>query len=294
MQIIGLPCGLLKMKFWENYFELTGNMFQKITSRDNQKLKYARSVRGGKVADAVYIEGVRHGEEVLRSSSAVRECFFVEDLTEDMRGRELINAVSETGANVSVVANSIFQTIADAKTSQGIILIVEKPRTLKDNFESKFKDFLNDFPVVLLLSEINNPSNLGAILRTIEAVGAAHVIISENSADAFSPKAGRAAMGANLRLNIWENAALPEVLAWANEKNLVTTAADIGAKNSYTQIDWKSPRLLIFGSEAHGLSADVLNFIEQKIYIPMENDVESLNLAVSCGIILFEAKRQIG
>lgn len=269
-------------------------MFQKITSRDNQKLKYARKVRDGRSSDAVYIEGVRQGEEVLRSDSAIRECFYAENLVEDTRGGELIKAISEIGANLSEVTNSIFQTIADTKTSQGIILIVEKPAASKEIFESRFKDFSREFPIVLFLSEINNPANLGAILRTLEAVGASHVIISENSADVFSPKAGRSAMGANLRLNIWENAGLWEVLNWAKKKNLVTTAADVDAKDSYTEINWKIPRLLIFGSEAHGLKADVLKMIEQTIYIPMQNEVESLNLAVSCGIILFEAKRQIG
>ncbi len=268
-------------------------MFQKIISRDNQKLKYARKVRDGKIKDAVYVEGRRHSGEVLRSNLTVHECFFVEGFKENTSGSELIKAISETGVNISEVENPIFQTIADTKTSQGIILIVEKPLTSKENFEVKFDEFKNNFPVVLFLSEINNPANLGAILRTVEAVGANHVIISENSADAFSPKAGRSAMGANLRLNIRENAGLPEVIIWAKEKNLVTTAADVSAKNDYTQIDWNIPRLLFFGSEAHGLSGDVLEMIEQTIYIPMENAVESLNLAVSCGIILFEAKRQI-
>jgi len=147
---------------------------------------------------------------------------------------------------------------------------------------------------VLFLSEINNPSNLGAILRTAEAVGVNGVIISENSADAFSAKSARSAMGANFRLTVRENANLKDVLLWAKKKNLVTTAADINTKNAYTQIDWKIPRLLIFGSEAHGLSVEDLKMIEEAIYVPMENGVESLNLAVSCGIILFEAKRQIG
>jgi len=268
-------------------------MFQKITSRDNQKLKYARKVRDGKIKDAVYVEGVRHGEEILRSNLTVHECFAVDGFLENKRGRQLINAFSKTGATISEVQNSVFQTIADTKTSQGIILIVERPFTSKENFEVKYNELANDFPVVLFLSEINNPSNLGAILRTVEAVGALHVIISENSADAFSPKAGRSAMGANLRLNIWENAGLPEVMIWAKEENLVTTAADIGSKSAYTQIDWNIPRLLLFGSEAHGLGGDALKLIEQTIYIPMENGVESLNLAVSCGIILFEAKHQI-
>jgi TrmH family RNA methyltransferase len=148
-----------------------------------------------------------------------------------------------------------------------------------------------NFPVIFLF-EINNPSNLGAIFRTAEAAGAAGVIISAKSAAAFSPKAMRAALGANLRLPIWENARFEQVLIWASETKAITTAADINAVKKYTEIDWNQPRLLIFGSEAHGLSENARTSIEELIYIPMQNDVESLNLAVSCGIILFEAHRQ--
>jgi len=269
-------------------------MFKKITSRDNQKLKHVRKVRDGKIKDAVFVEGVRLGEEVLRSNLTINECFFCDGFTENNRGRELINTISEAAENISEIEKTIFQTIADTKTSQGIILIVEKPLTTKENFESRFDGFSPEFPIVLYLSEINNPSNLGAILRTAEAVGVNGVIISENSADAFSAKSARSAMGANFRLTVRENANLKDVLTWAKKKNLVTTAADINTKNAYTQIDWKIPRLLIFGSEAHGLSVEDLKMIEEAIYVPMENGVESLNLAVSCGIILFEAKRQIG
>ena len=146
--------------------------------------------------------------------------------------------------------------------------------------------------MVIFLSEINNPSNLGAIFRTAEAAGAAGIIISPDSADVFSTKAIRSAMGANLRLPACENVAIEEVLAWAAKKNLVPTAADISGGVSYTQIDWKVPRLLIFGSEAHGLNDAERDSIEEVINIPMENGVESLNLAVACGIVLFEAKRQ--
>ncbi len=101
-------------------------------------------------------------------------------------------------------------------------------------------------------------------------------------------------MGASLRLPIWEGADLFEILDWARGKNLTSVCADVNAKKSYLETDWTKPRLLIFGSEAHGLSAEEKEAIEESLLIPMENGVESLNLAVSCGVILFEAKRQIG
>lgn len=267
-------------------------MIQKITSRENQKLKFAKKVRDGKVKNKIFAEGVRLAEEVLRSNLKIEEVFINENFAETKRERELINEIFAKNINASEVSDSIFQTIADTNQSQGIILIAGKPTTSKSLIENSLEQHLTKLLLVIFLHEINNPSNLGAILRTAEAVDIAGVIISANSADVFSAKAIRAALGANLRLPIWENAEFDEVLTWAKKQNLISTAADINAEKSYTEIDWKTPRLLIFGSEAHGLSEKSRAQIDELTFIPMENNVESLNLAVSCGIILFETKRQ--
>jgi len=100
-------------------------------------------------------------------------------------------------------------------------------------------------------------------------------------------------MGASFRLPIWTEADFFEVLGWAKEKNLISICADVNAKKSYLEVDWRKAHLLIFGSEAHGLSQKERESVAEGLIIPMENEVESLNLAVSAGVILFEAKRQI-
>jgi TrmH family RNA methyltransferase len=264
----------------------------KINSRDNQKLKLARKIRDGHVKDSIFVEGLRLAEEVLRSEIKISEIFVVENFDQYERNAQLLKAFQTKNVSISEVPDKLFGSIADTKTSQGIILICEKPPTERNDFETKFTLQNGQLPIVVLLHEINNPSNLGAILRTAEAVNIAGIIISKNSADVFSPKSLRASMGAGFRLNVWTNADFDQVLDWSREKNLTSVAADVNAEKSYTEIDWQKPRLLIFGSEAHGLSAEDFRKIDEGLIIPMENGVESLNLAVSCGIILFEAKRQ--
>ena len=265
---------------------------KKISSRDNQKIKYARNVREGKIKDAVFAEGVRLAEEVLRSRRKIIDCFYVETFGASQREIELINKIKTECANIAVLEERVFASIAETNSPQGIVLIVEKPSTTKENFDFRLKQTSSENAPIIFLTEINNPSNLGAILRTSEAAGAAGVIISSKSADAFSPKATRGALGSNLRLPVWEKAGFETVLSWAKEKKMIGTAADVNAPNEYHKIDWTVPRLVIFGSEAHGLSESNRRSIEELIYIPMDNEVESLNLAVSCGIILFEARRQ--
>jgi len=264
----------------------------KITSRDNQKLKFARKIRDGFVEDAVFVEGTRLAEEALRSGLNVSDILFAESFTQTERGKLFLHEAKSKNINTSEVSEKIFDSLADTKNSQGIILICEKPETGKAIVEKYLPNKLRNFPLLILLHQTNNPSNVGAILRTAEAVNVSGIILTKNSADVFSPKALRGAMGASFRLPIWTNADFNEVLIWAKEKNLVSICADVNAEKSYLEIDWKQPHLLIFGSEAHGLSAQERSAIEESLIVPMENEVESLSLAVSCGVILFEAKRQ--
>ena len=248
-------------------------------------------MRDGFINGSVFVEGLRLAEEVLRSNSKVLDVFFTEDFANNERGQAILQNLPTN--LIAEIPDKIFDSLSDTKNSQGIILICEKPTAGRQSIEANLSKNLK-FPLLVLLHRINNPANLGAILRTCEAVNVAGVITTENSADAFSPKALRGAMGANLRLPLWTNADFFEVLDWAKDKNYTSVCADINAQRNYLEIDWKKQsRLLIFGSEAHGLSEKEREKIDESLLIPMENQVESLNLAVSCGVILFEAKRQV-
>lgn len=262
----------------------------KITSRDNQKLKFARWVRDGYVKDLIFVEGLRLAEEVSRSNLKISDVLFTENFAANERGKEFLQN-AET-SNLWEISEKIFESLSDTKHSQGIIVICEKPATGKITIEKNLTTKADKSPLLILLHQINNPTNLGAILRTCEAADVAGVIQTKNSADVFSPKALRGAMGASLRLPLWTNADFFEALDWAQENNFISICADVNAEKSYLEIDWAKPRLLIFGSEAHGLTAGEREKTNESLIIPMENGVESLNLAVSCGVILFEAKRQ--
>jgi tRNA G18 (ribose-2'-O)-methylase SpoU len=100
-------------------------------------------------------------------------------------------------------------------------------------------------------------------------------------------------MGSAFRLGILEGASIDDAVSVAHRQGSIVTGASLDGAASYLEIDWSRPRLLIFGSEAHGLTEDEKSHLDEVIRIPMASDVESLNLAVSAGIILFEAKRQL-
>ena len=262
--------------------------FDKITSRDNGRLISLRKIRDGKDASSIFIEGRRLTEEALRSPMVLEECF----VSDAFDGEDLIDALIDRGTAVFFVADRLFPSISDTKTPQGIILIAKRTMPGKGAIEESLGR--TAVPLVLFLKEINNPSNLGAVLRTAEAADISGVIVSTNSTDAFSSKSIRASMGAAFRIPVWEKVAFEDMVKWAKENDLSTVASDISASATYTAIDWTQPRVMIVGSEAHGLDASEIAGVDDTILIPMENGVDSLNLAVATGIILFEAKRQNG
>lgn len=262
--------------------------FHKIQSRDNQKIKFARSVREGRECEYIFVEGLRLGEEFLKTDLQIKYAFLTRHFLDKAIAAHLVENLLSKTVDTNEIDEKVFDTLSDTKNSQGIILIGEKPLTGKEIIERH----LSPKAFIILLHQINNPSNLGAILRTAEAAGVSGVIATKGTTDVFSPKALRGAMGANFRLPFWLNAEFLEAIQWAKEKNIRTVCADINSKKSYTEIDWKESGLLIFGSEGHGLTKEEISATDESMLIPMENNVESLNVAVAGGIILFEAKRQ--
>ena len=257
-----------------------------VTSRDNPRVKEARRVRDGRQRDKIFVEGVRLLEEAVRSRINI-DCLFVSNEAR-MRVAELIEAANPT--EVYQLGNAAFQSIADTVNSQGILALAARPPLGRDLIELRMSTA--SLPLVIFLHQTNNPSNLGAIVRTAEAAGAAGVIVSSGSADAFSPKGLRASMGSSFRFPIWTDATFEEVVGWASSSGIQTVATQAAAAKTYTEVDWTRTSMLVMGSEAHGLPGDQAKRLDIRVSIPMESSVESLNLAVACGVVVFEARRQ--
>ena len=263
------------------------NPVRKIISRDNEQLKLARRIRDGRDDSKIFLEGVRLISEAARARITTEKVFVSSGFLEEMSEADITAWLRPR--HLFEVSDSTLQSIADTNNAQGIVAIAERPAIGPDTIGTVAT---SSTPVVVFLNQINNPSNLGAVIRAAEAAGVAGVITSEESANAMSPKALRAAMGSSLRLPLWTDVSLDDALAWAASKKLRTVAADISGTKSYTELDWQIPRMIVFGSEAHGLDEEDLQKIDELIVIPMEKDVESLNLAVAAGVVLFEARRQ--
>jgi RNA methyltransferase, TrmH family len=261
-----------------------------ITSRDNALVKQARAVRQGKIHERVFVEGLRLCEEAWEALGAdeIREAIYTERIAQDERGGKLLEALRGSGGRLALVTDSVFASLSDTKTPQGIALLVSRPDTSRGALNIS----ASEIPLIIILHRVNNPSNAGAILRTAEAAGASSAILTQGTTDIFSPKALRGAMGASFRLPLWTGASFEEALAWCNEHGITTVCADLRAESTHAEVDWTRPIALIVGAESTGLTAQELALAGQALRIPMRPPVESLNVAVAAAIVLYEAARQ--
>lgn len=255
-----------------------------INSAANEKLKLARRVRDGREAGLILIEGERLIEESLQSKLNLTACFHCPDLKP--RAQAILGELARRNLPIYATADAALATVSDTVNTQGLIVLAERPKYSVDQVFGT-KDLL-----VVGLDAVQDPGNFGAIVRTAEAAGASGVIALKGSVDAFAPKSLRGAMGSAFRLPIVSDLALEALFdsARAAKIQVVATAAD--AKTVYTDYDWRRPTLVIFGNEARGVSAEVMERCDDRLRIPLRPPVESLNIAAAAAAILFEAARQ--
>ncbi len=286
-----------------------------INSRDNPLLKRARAARDGRERELIFLEGLRLCEEAARVSSlTIDAVLFTKKLSDDERGRKLLAVFERAHRRAGQVDEKLFASLSDTKTPQGIIVLAERPRTDGETFARRIATEPQPIiathqttganptdtaceavvPLIVIMHRINNPANAGAMLRVTEASGATGVITTAGSTDSFSPKALRGAMGSTLRLPLWTDVDFADALAWCAACKIGTVGTDVRAEQTHTEIDWTMPRAIVLGEEGRGLTTDEAWATDQRIKIPMRAPVESLNVAVALGVILYEAARQRG
>jgi TrmH family RNA methyltransferase len=199
--------------------------------------------------------------------------------------RSVVRDADASGVPVWGLTSSVFASVSDTATPQGVLALairsVAPVRSVADL----------DGPVLVLV-DISDPGNAGTLVRAAEAAGCAGVVFAGSSTDPFGPKAVRAAAGSIVRLPVSEDAEVSTVLDELRSagRTLVATVVDGGAAPEAT--DLSVPVAILIGSEAHGLSSEVIAACSTTITIPMQSAVESINAAVAGAVVLFEAARQ--
>lgn len=211
----------------------------------------------------------------------IKSVYMTEDFYKKMPPRE-----RESYAHLEIVSESVFCHMSDTKAPQGILGVGRQPAYTLENLLG------GPQPLILVLEDLQDPGNVGTILRTAEAAGAAGVILSRQSADLFGPKAVRSTMGSIYRIPFYYADDLPETVKKIKQNGYMTYAADLAGAQVYDEKDYTGKTALLIGNEGNGLSPKLLALADASVYIPMEGRVESLNAAMAAGILLYEAARQ--
>ena len=186
-----------------------------------------------------------------------------------------------TGLNCETVEDTLFARICDTRTPQGILCVVRQPFYEREDLLGRGEPFL------LLLEDLQDPGNLGTILRTAEGAGVTGILLSRGCADLFSPKTIRSTMGSVYRVPFRYEEDLPDVLSWLAANRIHTYGAHLKGTCSYSAPDYRDGCAIFIGNEGNGLSPALTDACGTLVRIPMEGRLESLNAAVAAAILMY-------
>ncbi len=224
------------------------------------------------------VEGSKMCLEAPREQ--IQQMYVSESFLADAKHRQQIQNYS-----YEVVSDGVFSRISETKTPQGILCLVQMPKY-------GLEDLLSQSPHLLVLENIQDPGNLGTMIRAGEGAGVTGVIMDKTTVDIFNPKTIRSTMGSLFRVPFYVTEDLQLTIAELKEKGIAIYAACLDGQKLYDEPDYTLPCGFLIGNEAGGLSERTAALADVRIRIPMEGQVESLNAAVASALLMYEASRQ--
>lgn len=258
---------------------------QVISSKDNELVKHIKKLKDKKYRDEsneYIVEGVKLIEEAVKENAKIKKIIVCEDTT---RTYEIpTNVMLEIAKYECIyVTDKIFSLITQVTNPQGIMAILEK------SSQNQEIDYTQD--IIVALDDVQDPGNLGTILRTVDSIGLTQIIVSKGTADAFNAKVVRSTMGAIFRINIIEVEDLKQTIKEVKKHHFKLMVTSLQTDNSIYDIDFNK-KIIVIGNESNGVSREIQDMADEKAKIPMLGKTESLNASVAAGIVMYEYVRQ--
>ncbi|TKD62455.1 RNA methyltransferase [Flavobacterium sp. ASW18X] len=228
------------------------------------------------------IEGIRELSLALKGGYQLETILFCDAILTDTS--ILINYPAK---EVIGVSKEVYQKIAHRDTTEGIVALAHTKSHTLNNLE------LTDNPLILVAEAPEKPGNIGALLRTADAANIDAVLIANPKTDIYNPNTIRSSVGCSFTTQIGMGST-KEILNFLKEKHIAIYCAALSASKNYVEIDYSKAAAIVVGTEATGLSDNWLAASTQNIIIPMQGEIDSMNVSVSAAILIFEAKRQRG
>ena len=256
-----------------------------ITSNSNAKVKqlltWQKKRKSREEAGIYIVEGLRMFVEAPEAK--VKEVYVSESFYN--KKKEELN-LDKWGRKLEILSDSVYSHVSDTKTPQGVLVVMEQTKYSLEEV------IAGETPLLMVLDNLQDPGNLGTILRAGEAAGVTGVVMSSDTVDIYNPKVIRSTMGSIYRMPFVYVEDLPEVVKMLNEKEIHTYAAHLKGTHSYEADDFTKGTAFLIGNEGNGLRDEVADAAEIYVKIPMCGEVESLNAAIAATVLMFEAARQ--
>lgn len=252
-----------------------------ITSKDNELIKNIRKLKEKKYRDetnSFIIEGIKIIEEAMEEKAEIKKIVVCNEFNENFSS-DLLYKIAKY--DVIYVPKNIFKLLTDVTNPQGILAVVEKNKISSIDFSQDF---------YLILDNIQDPGNMGTILRTADSINLNQIIVANGSSDCYNPKVVRSTMGAIFRVKVFE-CDLESTIKNLKKHKIKVLATDLNTENNIYNVEYKRTAVVI-GNEANGVSQNILELSDGRIKIPMIGRTESLNAGVATGIILYEVMRK--
>lgn len=235
-----------------------------------------------KKEDLFTVEGIRELELALKGGYELDTVFIYEDLVSE----DEITALTNQQVNLVGVSKEVHQKIAYRSSTEGAVAIVKTKSNSLDSIV-----FNTNTPLVLIAEAPEKPGNIGAILRTADAANVDAIFIANPKTDLYNPNIIRSSVGCVFTNQI-ATGTTEEIITFLAANNINIYAATLQNSNEYHQEDYTKASAIVVGTEATGLSEEWRNAAKQNIIIPMQGQIDSMNVSVAAGILIFEAKRQ--
>lgn len=263
-----------------------------ITSTSNQKVKqivqWQTRARARRQDDLFVAEGLKMYEEA--PPELIREVYLTESLLQRLKERQdpahiyIEEKLKHTG--YELVSEDVFARMSDTQTPQGILTVLKRPVYELDELLKA------DMPLLVLLEDLQDPGNLGTIVRTGEGAGITGVIISANTVDIYNPKTIRSTMGSIYRVPFVYVEDMGQTVRILQEKGICVYAAHLQGQDYYSSFSFTGGTAFLIGNEGNGLRRETADLADSYLKIPMEGQVESLNAAIAASLLMYEAHRQ--
>jgi RNA methyltransferase, TrmH family len=254
-----------------------------LTNPRNPHLKQVRKLQQRKEREATglfVVEGIRHVGEAIEAKADVQYICYAPTLLESPFAHDLIARESARGLRCYALASDVFRSLADKENPQGILAVVRRLHLTLGTLTP------DTAPWLVALVAPQDPGNIGAILRSVEAVGASGLLLLDGGADPYHPSAVRASLGALFWMPV-VSATFSDFVTWAKAKGYHLYGTSAHGIEDYRAVTYTRPMILLLGSEQKGLLPDQAAACQHLVRLPMTGRVTSLNLAVAAGVMLY-------